>query len=255
MTAMMTLASTTAAAAAFAAALMLPLTAAGQNPVPPANGGMPVAQQNELVAKRCVMCHSRAQRKGGLSLEDFDAAHPDPGVARMMIVKVAEDGAMTAAGAPAPDHETVDAFVGALSAGIRRTAPVSSAWTVDLTVDPLRPGAGHAFVTARAVQEVPLPNEARASAVYQLTLSCNGAVRRAGTELSTYTKAGPDAPLMARATPAGTTLASPLSAETLKVSDLFQGESVVFPVGTLSPTLRELFAWCFAGPDSANGAR
>ena len=100
----------------------------------------------------------------------------------------------------------------------------------------------------------PLPIDARGSAVYQLTLSCNGAVRRANTQLLTYTKAGPSAPTMARATPA-TTLASPLSAEALNVSDLFPGETVVFPIGRLSPTLRELFSWCFAGPDAGNGAR
>jgi hypothetical protein len=255
MTAVMTLTYTTLGAAAFAGALTLPLAAAGQDAVPVARGGMPVAQQNDLVKKRCVMCHSHAQRKGGLSLEAFDAANPDPSIARMMSVKVADDGAMTAAGAPAPDRETVDAFLSALSAATRRTASVSNGWAVDLTLDPLTPGGGHAFVTARAIQEVPLPVDPRASAVYQLTLSCNGAVRRARTELLTYTKAGPDAPLIARASPTQTTLASPLSAETLNVSDLFPGERVVFPIGTLSPTLRELFSWCFAGTDAGNDAR
>jgi hypothetical protein len=126
---------------------------------------------------------------------------------------------------------------------------------VDLTVDPLTPSRGHSFVTARAVQEVPLPTDAHASAVYQLTLSCNGAVRRADTHLSTSTKAGPGAPMKARTTPAAATFASPLSAEALTVSDLFRGEHVIFPIGMLSPTLRELFSWCFAGPDVGTSAR
>ncbi len=242
-------------AAALAAALTMRLFATGQEAVPATSGAMSVAQQNELGKKRCVTCHNDVQRKGGLSLEKFDAARADPGVAHMMAIKVADDGAMAAAGAPVPDRETVDAFVSALSATVRRTAPVSSMWTVDLTVDPLTPGRGHSFVTARAVQEVPLPTDARASAVYQLTLSCNGAVRRANTQLSTYTKAGPGAPMKARSTPGATTLASPLAAEALTVSDLFPGENVVFPIGTLSPTLRELFSWCFAGPDAGSGAR
>jgi hypothetical protein len=173
----------------------------------------------------------------------------------MVIVKVADDGAMMAAGAPVPDHETVDGFVRALSASIGPTGPVSNAWTVDLTVDPLTPDRGHTFVTARAVQEVPLPGDARASAVYQLTLSCNGAVRRAGTQLATYTKAGPGAPLKARTAAAKTTFASPLSDEALTVSDLFPGEKVVFPIGTLSPTVRDLFSWCVAGSEAGSGAR
>ena len=242
-------------AAALAGALSLGLVAGAQEVVPPATVAMSAGQQNELVKTRCVMCHSDVQRKGGLSLENFDAVHPDPGIARMMIVKVADDGAMTAAGGTVPDRATVDAFVGALSVAIRRAAPVSNGWTVDLTVDPLTPGLGHSFVTARAVQEVPLPNDARASAVYQLTLSCNGAVRRANTQLLTYTKAGPGAPTMERVTPAATIPASQLSADALNLSGLFPGENVVFPIGALSPTLRELFSWCFAGPDTGNGPR
>jgi hypothetical protein len=237
-------------AAVVTGALSLPLAA--QQAVRPAIDVMSVAQENELVKTRCVTCHNNRQRKGGLSFETFDAAHLDPSVARMMMIKVADDGAMMAAGAQAPDRQTVDAFVGALAAGISRTAPVSTGWTVDLTVDPLTPDRGHSFVTARAVQEVPLPTDARSSAVYQLTLSCNGAVRRANVQLLTYTKAAPGVPLLPRSTPVAPSLASPLSADALNVRDLFPGEQVAFPIGRLSPMLRDLFSWCFAGPDAGN---
>src|SRR5262245_9214637 len=55
---------------------------------------MPVKQQNDLVQKRCVPCHSGARPKGGLLLEQFDAAAPDPAVARMMLIKIERDGAI-----------------------------------------------------------------------------------------------------------------------------------------------------------------
>ena len=55
---------------------------------------MPVAQQNALVQKHCVGCHKGATPGGGLSLEAFDAARPDPSVAGMMLVKITSDGAM-----------------------------------------------------------------------------------------------------------------------------------------------------------------
>jgi hypothetical protein len=243
------------AAAALAASLISRLAAAPQAPVPQTGGVMSSEQQNLLVKKRCVTCHNDVQRKGGLSLVQFDAMKPDPSVARMMLVKVTQDGAMAAAGGPVPERETVDAFANGLSSVVGRTAQDSNGWTVDLTVDPMTPGRGHSLVTARFVREAPSPVDSRASAVYQLSLSCNGAVRRAGIQVSTYTKAGSDAPAIARPTPTATTLAWPRAADTLKVSDLFPGESVVFPIGTLSPTLRDLFSWCNAAPDAGNGAR
>jgi hypothetical protein len=53
-----------------------------------ANGAMPAAQQNALLQKYCVVCHTDAHMNGGLSLEHFDAAHPDPGVAAMLVSKL-----------------------------------------------------------------------------------------------------------------------------------------------------------------------
>jgi hypothetical protein len=48
-------------------------------PVALASGAMPVPQQNALVQKYCAVCHSDAHMNGGLSLQHFDAAYPDPG--------------------------------------------------------------------------------------------------------------------------------------------------------------------------------
>ena len=55
--------------------------------VPVANAGdaMPVARQNALVQQYCGVCHTDKSLNGGLSLEHFEAAQTDPGVAAMML--------------------------------------------------------------------------------------------------------------------------------------------------------------------------
>jgi hypothetical protein len=206
---------------------------------------MPVAEQNELVMKRCIPCHDARQRKGGLSLERFNAADPDPDIARLMMVKITGDNATAAAGQPSPDRETVDAFVGALSRAAAKAPIGAASWKVDLTTDPATPGRGHPFVTARATQEAPVPGNAAALAVYELTVSCNGAVRRPDIQVATFTRASTQSPLMPRANSNAPKLEWPRSMDALSVSGMFPAEQVGFPLGTLSPTIRDIFSWCF----------
>src|SRR5579872_5966926 len=85
----------------------LSLVASG-TPLAETTSPMPVQQQNELVRQRCAPCHSGATPKGGLLLEHFDAAAPDPAVARLMLIKIARDAAIMAAGKPVPDDTTRD---------------------------------------------------------------------------------------------------------------------------------------------------
>ena len=113
------------------------------------------------------MCHTDAKPLGGLSLEHFDAASPDPALARMMLVKIKDDGAITASGAPKPPAETYDAFITALASYASRP-PADSRWTVDLISDPAMPTRGHPVVSARA-----------AFASGSVVLTCNGAKRHA----------------------------------------------------------------------------
>ena len=49
---------------------------------------MPEAQQTKLIHDYCAVCHTDASRNGGLTLQHFDAANPDPGVARMLVSKI-----------------------------------------------------------------------------------------------------------------------------------------------------------------------
>src|SRR5688572_19572011 len=107
----------------------------------PVSAEMPAADQNALVKKYCAVCHTDAARNGGLSLEHYDAAQRDPGLAAMMLSKL-NNGAMGAAGTGVPDKPTQQAWVqstrdqavgaenwfvsrwgGKISAGIVRAVP------------------------------------------------------------------------------------------------------------------------------------
>ena len=130
---------------------LLAVLAASLIPAAAAGDAMPASQQTALVQKYCAVCHSDAHRNGGLSLEHFDAAYPDPGVAAMLVSKLTNGlspkqvtasrhdpngsatiaakmkvGAMGAAGLPVPDRATQDALVSALAAD----AAGYSEWTV-----------------------------------------------------------------------------------------------------------------------------
>ena len=135
-----------------------------------AQTALSVAEQNEITMTRCAVCHTDAKPLGGLSLEHFDAAQPDPALARMMLVKIKEDGAITASGAPKPQAETYDAFISALQSYALRPY-ADPRWTVELNVDPAMPKRGHSVVTARAGH---------------IVLTCNGASRHA--EMTTTAK-------------------------------------------------------------------
>ncbi len=75
---------------------------------------MPVAQQNALVGKYCAVCHTDAIPNGGLSLQHFDAARPDPGLMAMIVSKL-KSKALGASGQPLPDKATQDLFQSTLA--------------------------------------------------------------------------------------------------------------------------------------------
>lgn len=166
---------------------------------------------NELVQTRCAVCHTDAKPLGGLSLQPFDAARPDPAVARLMLVKVRDDGAMFAAGNPSPSKETIDAFVRGI-AELSARPPADARWTVDMQPSPK---GGHSVVVAT-----------RTVGAAQLRLACDGKTRRGHVAIE-------GAPGTAQGAPA-----------TLD----FDG---------LSPTVRQIIAWCLAAPipDEASAAK
>ena len=251
---------------------------------PSAYGGqtgatMPVAQQNGIVQKYCAVCHDDAKRMGGLSLQNFDAAHPDPNVAGMMVSKL-DSGAMGAAGIKQPDRPVVEALRSALVAYAVDAKTAAGGWTLKSFNDPTtkRP-----LVTASMTQDVSLAAPAGQSGSYELTITCEktsdltkggNASGLAELRLATYTKKGSDASLagrqmlesVGRSVPfevdgrrveaavqyvsqdnaVAARFMMPLPSHTLTIRNLFPGETVTFPFGQLSPTLREVLSTCVA---------
>jgi hypothetical protein len=225
---------------------------------------MPVAQQNDLVQRYCAVCHTDARKNGGLSLEHFDAAHPDPGDAAMVVSKM-KSGAFGAAGIPPPDHGTQEALIAALSSA----AAGADAWTVSRTENT---AAGTPTVIVSVVQSVPSTASQGEPDLYRLTLTCRGGAR--GEMLLAWSPNVPQngrvmsaaadgrAPLtykvegtetMGNGT-AGTSgpgsvvlRAMPLPARTLTVSNLFPDQRVVFPFSKLTSAARQALASCFGG--------
>ncbi len=215
---------------------------------------MPTGQENALVAKYCAVCHTDALKKGGLSLEHFDAATVPPSLAAMMLSKLTggasletarlapsnadaaalidrkmKTGAMGAAGIPIPDKATIDGLIRVLSAQARG----ATEWGLERSKD---------LLTASILREAGTnPGEAE---FYRLIATCNVATREGQIRLSwapaaragslavsldgnaavPYPVASGEIMGNATAVLAGT----PLAAESFKGGDLFPGQAVTF---------------------------
>jgi hypothetical protein len=226
-------------------------------------GTMPPAQQNTLVQRYCTVCHTDKSMNGGLSLEHFDAARPDPGDAAMIVSKM-KSGAFGAAGIPAPDKATQDALIDALSA----SAAGASRWTFRQAA---HGATGAAMVTASIVLGVPSSANHGEPDLYRLTLTCRAATHEgemqlawspnvpgSGQTISAVVDGGPAIAYKVEGTekmgngssgtsgPGSTVLkALPLPAQTLTISSLFPDQAVVFPFGALPVDMRRQFAGCF----------
>lgn len=224
------------------------------------------AQQNTLVQKYCTVCHTDAARNGGLSLEHYDAAQPDPTLAAMLLSKL-RTGAMGAAGIGIPEPEARKAWVAATVA----QAAGAQRWSVVRAADS---GEG-ALVSASIVQELPSSNPNVVPDSYRLIVTCRPATRRASVELawspnvpaagqivsaevdgkpfSTWKidgaetfgngmngSSGPGAIMLSDARPD-----MPLPIGTLAIRDVFPSQTVVFPFSDLPADQRGALAACF----------
>jgi malate synthase len=216
---------------------------------------MPAAQQTALVQKYCAVCHTDQAKNGGLSLQHYDASQDNPALAAMLLSKL-RNGAMGAAGLGVPDKATQEAWVAATTAQAER----SQYWSVTHTPD----------LTASIVRDVAPRKPGMDNPVYRLTLACNTATHEGDAQLSwspapqnnrtfsvsadgnsgtPYKLEGQEKMGNGASGTSGlayTKLNGPLPQKTLTVTDIFPGETVVFPLDNLDQTVRRQLAGCFA---------
>ncbi len=229
----------------------------------PAAELMPPARQNTLVRKYCAVCHTDAAKNGGLSLEHYDAAQVDPALAAMLLSKL-RNGAMGAAGLGIPDSATRDAWVAATAAQAER----AKNWTVIRTE---APGSKAHVLTASIVRDVTPRKLDTDAPVYRLTVACNTSSHKGEIQLTWspapqtdktfFVSRDGNAPIphtlegreekMGNGTAltaglAAAVLKVPLPEKILTITDLFPGETVVFPVGELDQVDRRQLSVCLA---------
>jgi hypothetical protein len=252
------------------AIISLPAFAYGQGTVAAAGEAMSAARQNALVQKYCAVCHDDVHRNGGLSLQHFDASSVDPSLAAMMASKL-QTGAIGAAGLPRPDQATEDAFFKALDA----ESNGADNWTLIRTEDP---STRAPLLTATILRKAPARPPNTLMDHYRLKLTCQAgtlegemqltwAPRNAGESPRPITVAADSAApvtyvveghetmgngakkadgTQSTTGPAATALKGmPLPTKTLRISNLFPDETVVFSFDGLAEAARHELSACF----------
>jgi hypothetical protein len=228
----------------------------------PVWGAMPAAEQNALVRKYCAVCHTDAAMNGGLSLQHYDAAKRDPGLAAMILSKL-NNGAMGAAGNGVPDKVAQQAWLdstrdqadgakqwfvrredGVVSASIVREVPPRKPDSTDVPVYRMRmvcnPSIG---VGEMQLTWSPQPQTGRT-----MTASVDG---NAPVEYKIEGKESMDNGATVQAGHASVLLSNgkggrlALANHSLTVRELFPGETVEFPLSELDQRAHAELTKCF----------
>jgi hypothetical protein len=267
----------------YSASLIL-AAALSLHPTARAEENMPAAQQNSMVQKYCGVCHSDALMYGGLSVQHFDAARPEPAVAAMLVSKLTaghspeevnaadsaatilgfmKTGAMDAAGLGAPDESTQLAFVKALTA----EAAGAEQWDPRWTEMPPE-------ITATILRQLPSTKFAGKTDMYRLILTCRADTHEGEIKLAWANGVPEEGRKMTVAVdgkapfthkveggkkqgngangPGATILYRPngetnmpFPTQNLTIKNVFPDETVVFPFESLNQRVRRDLSACF----------
>ena len=234
------------------------------------NGGLSLERFDATQVEPSLAAMLLSKLTGGVSLETVREA-PSNAQAAALVDRKMKSGAMGAAGIPIPDNATIDALIQALA--------MESSGATEWTVQHTRDGAPKGSVTVASIlREKPSTKSAREARAYRLVVSCNettqhGSIQVAWSPLPQrgtlaasvdarvavrYQVDGSEkmgngsgavtqglAALVLTDTKQDTAGALPLPAETLTITDLFPGETVVFSFANLPQDARHQFQACF----------
>jgi cytochrome c551/c552 len=228
----------------------------------PVWGAMSAAEQNALVKKYCAVCHMDSAKNGGLSLQHYDAAKRDPGLAAMILSKL-NNGAMGAAGNGVPDKAAQQAWLestkeqaagakdwfvthedGVLSAGIVREVAPRTSGSLNIPVYRMKMTCN----PSTRVGEMQLTWSPQPQTGRTMTVSVDGAApieyKIDGQESmgnGGTLKTG-HASILLGGTKGGKLM---LASRSLTVRELFPGETVEFPFSELDQKARAELRKCF----------
>lgn len=228
----------------------------------PTWAAMPAAEQNALVTKYCAVCHTDAAMNGGLSLQHYDAARRDPALAAMILSKL-NNGAMGAAGNGVPDKAAQRSWIDST----REQAEGAKQWFVSRE---------DGVVSVSMVREVP-PRKPRSTDIpmYRLRAACNTETGVGEMQLtwspepqiertmsaSVDGKAAVEYKIEGNESMGnGSTVQSGgasvllssgkggrlgLANQSMKIGEVFPGETIEFPFSDLDPKARAQLGKCF----------
>ena len=156
-------------------------------------------QENAIVQKYCGSCHTDALMYGGLSVQHFDAAQPDPTLTAMLLSKITnghtpknvlaadsaavakmmQASAMGAAGQGVPDEEAQVQFSRALASQSKTANQWNTRWESTGT------SAQDRTLIAAIVREMPSQKYPGVTDSYRLIVSCHLDARPKTNEIRT----------------------------------------------------------------------
>jgi hypothetical protein len=249
---------------------------------------MDSAKETAVVQKYCGSCHSDALMYGGLSVQHFDAAQPDPTLAAMLlskitnghtpkdvsaansaeVLKMMKSSAMGAGDQGVPDEETQVMFSRALAVQSK------GAYDWNLRWENTSASGQDRTRVASIVREKPSVKYEGVTDSYRLIVSCRLGTREGEIKVAWANAAPSEGQMMSVAVdgadavqhkveggraqgngnggPGATALKVPLPTQSLTVSNLFGDGNFVFPFNALSQATRRDLAVCFPTNEAAN---